>query len=672
MTTKVLTGLYTAGYTLSAAYSALSLLHSAGVYGQGGAAGTPRHVAGGDGGVGLEADFAARLDNRGAIAGGVGGDGGHVRWAAGAGGAGGTGVELAAGGYLDNGDHIEGGAGGDGGRNLLRGVGGDGGAGGFGVVLGAHGGLANTGTIFGGYGGYGGGGTARQGAGGAGGSGALLSAGGTVQNSGRIEGGAGGHSGYYQLGGGAGATGGAGLTLQGGAALTNTGRIEGGAGGYGGAYGGTTGVGGAGVVAVGGLVTNGPGGTILGGKGGFGPVGGVGGAGGAGIDLSGRAILRNSGTIEGGAGGLGAPGQPTGPSGDGVRLIGDGTVVNGALGQARELIAGFVGVYAGSAARATVVDFGVIEGTGGTAVEFLSAVDTLVVEGRARFIGAVEGGGGTLDLARGSGRLIQPFAGGAVTVSRSFGTTTFNDFATLAIGRDAVFTTSATLSLAAGESLIDAGVLRVALGGRTAHNAGLIETSGTGARLTLSGALLNSGTLAADGGTLRVRGALSGSGGVSIAGGVLDLAAAAAADIAFAGDSGELRLDDSQGFTGSVSGFARGGGQTFDLTDVGFVSADEAVFTGGQGAGTLTVTDGTHTARIRLVGDYRGARFTASDDGSGGTSVTIGPPPALRRFVDAMAGLGAAQGAPFAGASHTEEAVRRGSLMLALPRPETA
>src|SRR4029077_1948201 len=45
----------------------------------------------------------------------------------------------------------------------------------------------------------------------------------------------------------------------------------------------------------------------------------------------------------------------------------------------------------------------------------------------------------------------------------------------------------------------------------------------------------------------------------------------------------------------------------------------------GNAGGTLTVSDGTHTAKITLLGDYSLSTFTPSSDGHGGTSV-VDPP----------------------------------------------
>ena len=64
------------------------------------------------------------------------------------------------------------------------------------------------------------------------------------------------------------------------------------------------------------------------------------------------------------------------------------------------------------------------------------------------------------------------------------------------------------------------------------------------------------------------------------------------------------------------------GGTSLDLEDVGFVSPAQASFSGDAGSGVLTVTDGTHTAKITLSGDYLDTDFTSASDGQGGTLIT--------------------------------------------------
>jgi hypothetical protein len=53
--------------------------------------------------------------------------------------------------------------------------------------------------------------------------------------------------------------------------------------------------------------------------------------------------------------------------------------------------------------------------------------------------------------------------------------------------------------------------------------------------------------------------------------------------------------------------------------------------------GVLTVTDGTHTAKIKLRGDYLGSIFTLSSDGHGGTLVRDPAPASTRALVAAIA-----------------------------------
>jgi hypothetical protein len=68
-------------------------------------------------------------------------------------------------------------------------------------------------------------------------------------------------------------------------------------------------------------------------------------------------------------------------------------------------------------------------------------------------------------------------------------------------------------------------------------------------------------------------------------------------------------------------------GDTIDLTDLISGSATLS-FTEAAGAqsGTLTVTDGTHTAAITLLGQYLAAGFSLSSNGSSGTDISYTPP----------------------------------------------
>ncbi|MEO8926430.1 MAG: hypothetical protein ABI306_04630, partial [Caulobacteraceae bacterium] len=211
------------------------------------------------------------------------------------------------------------------------------------------------------------------------------------------------------------------------------------------------------------------------------------------------------------------------------------------------------------------------------------------------------------------------------------------------------------------------GVLTLDTGVNTIANAGLIEAGPLGFCI-IAGALENTGVLEAAGGTLIVGGPVIGKGSATIAGGRLDFIAAFSQAVAFTTGTGVLELGRSQDYAGAISGFSKSGGAALDLRDIGFVNSTEATFSGAASGGTLTVTDGTHTAHIALTGDYRGSTFVASSDGHGGTNV-VDPSEAssAHRFIAAAAGLGAGVGADV---SVIRDAWRTRPPMLA--RPEIA
>jgi hypothetical protein len=155
-------------------------------------------------------------------------------------------------------------------------------------------------------------------------------------------------------------------------------------------------------------------------------------------------------------------------------------------------------------------------------------------------------------------------------------------------------------------------------------NAGVIEATGDG--LTVMSPIDNTGGLKSDGGDLTVNGAVTGAGLGIVAGGTLRFNSSFNQEVAFQGASrGVLVLAQSVDYTGLVAGFSTTGIDSLDLGDIGFVGAGEATFSGTTTSGVLTVTDGTHTARIHLSGNYTGLAFVAGGDGRGGTTVTGRP-----------------------------------------------
>ena len=117
------------------------------------------------------------------------------------------------------------------------------------------------------------------------------------------------------------------------------------------------------------------------------------------------------------------------------------------------------------------------------------------------------------------------------------------------------------------------------------------------------------------------------SGGVTelatISGGTLEVASGGITSgaVSFAG-GGTLELDASQTFSGAVAGF--GGSARLDLSDIAFGAHTTLGFaeSGNNASGTLTISDGTHTAAIALFGQYIAGQFQLAGDGHGGTLVT--------------------------------------------------
>ena len=65
------------------------------------------------------------------------------------------------------------------------------------------------------------------------------------------------------------------------------------------------------------------------------------------------------------------------------------------------------------------------------------------------------------------------------------------------------------------------------------------------------------------------------------------------------------------------------GAETIDLTTVAFGSSTTLGYTGNTLSGTLTVTDGSNTARLVMLGNYIAANFHLADDGNGGVGCSI-------------------------------------------------
>ena len=63
------------------------------------------------------------------------------------------------------------------------------------------------------------------------------------------------------------------------------------------------------------------------------------------------------------------------------------------------------------------------------------------------------------------------------------------------------------------------------------------------------------------------------------------------------------------------------GQDTIDFSGIKFTTPQAPSYSGNSSGGTLTVSHGSHTANIALLGNYVASSFVASSDGHGGTSV---------------------------------------------------
>jgi len=112
--------------------------------------------------------------------------------------------------------------------------------------------------------------------------------------------------------------------------------------------------------------------------------------------------------------------------------------------------------------------------------------------------------------------------------------------------------------------------------------------------------------------------------GTTIAGGIVEITSGGSTGgkVTFAANSGTLLLDHSTTFSGTVAGMTAQ--DTLDLRDINFATAS-LTSSGTTASSTLSVTDGTHTAHILLLGNYMASTFTLSNDTFGGTSI-VDPP----------------------------------------------
>jgi autotransporter passenger strand-loop-strand repeat protein len=151
-------------------------------------------------------------------------------------------------------------------------------------------------------------------------------------------------------------------------------------------------------------------------------------------------------------------------------------------------------------------------------------------------------------------------------------------------------------------------------------------TVSSGGRLIVSAGGVASGGRVNSGGTETVYGRASGG---TINGGLIEVAngGTASGTLTFL-SGGTLQLDAGAHFTGHIKGFGTPDLlDRIDLRGVAFGAGTTRSFTEAASttSGTLTVTDGTHTVHLTLLGLYKTSNFKLSTDNHGGTRVTDPP-----------------------------------------------
>jgi autotransporter passenger strand-loop-strand repeat protein len=260
--------------------------------------------------------------------------------------------------------------------------------------------------------------------------------------------------------------------------------------------------------------------------------------------------------------------------------------------------------FSGQPNRGDLIDFGFVSGTevnNGFEVVWSAAVsENETINGIASFnfvVGSAFGdtiNGGTEFLVSGG------FASG--TTVNTGGVEVVSSGSTADATRINNGGTELVFSAGVDDSATVAGT-QVILAGGTANGADI--TAG-GLELVSAGGTSDNALI--DGGVLQVR-----SGGSTPV-------------VSFSTDNGgTLALESSQTFTGLIAGFSSppGVNESIDLQDISFGAGTKVTFTEAASnlSGTLTVTCGSETANLTLLGTYSTANFTLSSDSHGGTLV---------------------------------------------------
>ena len=313
-----------------------------------------------------------------------------------------------------------------------------------------------------------------------------------------------------------------------------------------------------------------------------------------------------------------------------------------------DLLTDAAGIALNPSGMATFQNGGTLEKTGGTGISRIFAnvtnkgtvsvtTGTLEFDGPSNTLAGTISGVGTVAFAAGTTQLqVNPtvsnllFDGATVTFIPTLSYSgNFVETAGKLTLSGTTPTISGTFTLAGGALNFGAGATLTlhtttdfaggtVTGGTVAMNG---NTAVTGTTL-IQAALTNTGTIAADAGTLDLAGAVSGSGQMTIStGATLELGQASAATqkVTFTDTTGTLQLDQPGLFKRPIFGFQRG-----DTIDAIGVTANSAVYSGGN----LTLRNGATTVlQLTVSTPYASPVFNVASDQHGVTLVTVFQPP---------------------------------------------
>jgi hypothetical protein len=178
-----------------------------------------------------------------------------------------------------------------------------------------------------------------------------------------------------------------------------------------------------------------------------------------------------------------------------------------------------------------------------------------------------------------------------------------------------------------GQLIIDTGFpIGPTSGPTTVTNSGTLQADSL-SELFVGDAVLNNGTLETNNGIVMVAGAVTGTGRALLNGtGDVEFGAASTNTVKFAaGSTGELILDESVKYAGTILGF--GLHQSIDLADINEATATLSYAPNSPNtSGALTINDHDgHVAHLKFDGTFVAGDFHLANDGGGGTLLTDPP-----------------------------------------------